>query len=208
MVHFFALLFWVAGGLAFVAGMPQLGIAVFVVIVLNGLFAFAAAAHPTRCCAARPPAPSAHGVQLCLPSVSQRRGLRVIAVAALSGLAAGPRARLAGTADDCRNRCLTLPGRWLGSEDRSSAEAAAALSGVRRARIRSRWSPRSPRHGTSDRPEVGCTGNGRVLTGSRPPADRRAWGGAGSRRDGRGPGDPRGEVAHRRRRQPVGTSSR
>ncbi|HUM00245.1 MAG TPA: HAD-IC family P-type ATPase, partial [Mycobacterium sp.] len=41
MVHFFALLFWVAGGLAFVAGMPQLGIAVFVVIVLNGLFAFA-----------------------------------------------------------------------------------------------------------------------------------------------------------------------
>ncbi len=41
MVHFFALLFWVAGGLAFLAGMPQLGIAVFVVIVLNGLFAFA-----------------------------------------------------------------------------------------------------------------------------------------------------------------------
>ena len=40
MVHFFALLFWVAGGLAFLAGMPQLGIAVFVVIVLNGLFAF------------------------------------------------------------------------------------------------------------------------------------------------------------------------
>ncbi len=41
MVHFFALLFWVAGALAFLAGMPQLGIAVFVVIVLNGLFAFA-----------------------------------------------------------------------------------------------------------------------------------------------------------------------
>ena len=34
MVHFFALLFWVAGALAFVAGMPQLGVAVFVVIVL------------------------------------------------------------------------------------------------------------------------------------------------------------------------------
>jgi len=33
MVHFFALLFWVAGGLAFVAGLPQLGIAIFVVIV-------------------------------------------------------------------------------------------------------------------------------------------------------------------------------
>lgn len=41
MVHFFALLFWVAGALAFVAGMPQLGVAVFAVIVLNGLFAFA-----------------------------------------------------------------------------------------------------------------------------------------------------------------------
>jgi magnesium-transporting ATPase (P-type) len=41
MIHFFALLFWVAGVLAFVAGMPQLGVAIFVVIVLNGLFAFA-----------------------------------------------------------------------------------------------------------------------------------------------------------------------
>ena len=41
MVHFFALLFWVAGALAFVAGLPQLGIAIFVVIVFNGVFAFA-----------------------------------------------------------------------------------------------------------------------------------------------------------------------
>lgn len=40
LVHFFALLFWVAGALAFLAGMPQLGIAVFVVVLLNGLFAF------------------------------------------------------------------------------------------------------------------------------------------------------------------------
>jgi magnesium-transporting ATPase (P-type) len=40
MFHFFALLFWVAGGLAFVAGMPQLGVAVFLVVVLNGVFAF------------------------------------------------------------------------------------------------------------------------------------------------------------------------
>jgi magnesium-transporting ATPase (P-type) len=37
---FFALLFWVAGGLAFLAGMPQLGVAVFAVVVLNGVFAF------------------------------------------------------------------------------------------------------------------------------------------------------------------------
>ena len=40
MIHFFALLFWVAGALAFLAGLPQLGVAVFVVVVLNGLFAF------------------------------------------------------------------------------------------------------------------------------------------------------------------------
>jgi len=41
LVHFFALLFWIAGGLAFVAGMPQLGIAIFVVVILNGAFSFA-----------------------------------------------------------------------------------------------------------------------------------------------------------------------
>jgi P-type E1-E2 ATPase len=40
MVHFFALMLWVAGGLAILAGMPQLGIAIFVVVVLNGIFAF------------------------------------------------------------------------------------------------------------------------------------------------------------------------
>jgi magnesium-transporting ATPase (P-type) len=40
LVHFFALLFWVAGALAFIAGLPQLGVAVFVVILLNGAFAF------------------------------------------------------------------------------------------------------------------------------------------------------------------------
>ena len=41
LVHFFALMLWVAGGLAFVGGMPQLGVAIFVVIVVNGVFAFA-----------------------------------------------------------------------------------------------------------------------------------------------------------------------
>jgi P-type E1-E2 ATPase len=40
MIHFFALLFWLAGALALVAGLPQLGVAVFVVILLNGVFAF------------------------------------------------------------------------------------------------------------------------------------------------------------------------
>jgi magnesium-transporting ATPase (P-type) len=41
MVHFFALMLWVASVLAFVAGLPQLGVAIIVVIVLNGIFAFA-----------------------------------------------------------------------------------------------------------------------------------------------------------------------
>lgn len=38
--HFFALMLWVAGILAVVAGLPELGIAIFAVIVLNGIFAF------------------------------------------------------------------------------------------------------------------------------------------------------------------------
>ena len=41
LTHFFALLLWIAGALAFVAGMPPLGVAIFVVVVLNGAFAFA-----------------------------------------------------------------------------------------------------------------------------------------------------------------------
>lgn len=40
LVHFFAVMLWIAGGLAILAGMPQLGIAIFVVILLNALFAF------------------------------------------------------------------------------------------------------------------------------------------------------------------------
>lgn len=38
--HFFAVMLWIAGGLAILAGMAQLGIAIFAVIVVNGLFAF------------------------------------------------------------------------------------------------------------------------------------------------------------------------
>jgi calcium-translocating P-type ATPase len=41
LTHFFALMLWAAGGLAFVAGMPELGIAIFIVVVINGAFAFA-----------------------------------------------------------------------------------------------------------------------------------------------------------------------
>ena len=40
LVHFFAVMLWIAGGLAILAGMPQLALAIFVVILLNGLFAF------------------------------------------------------------------------------------------------------------------------------------------------------------------------
>ncbi|MHB9002661.1 MAG: cation-translocating P-type ATPase, partial [Coriobacteriia bacterium] len=38
--HLFALLLWVGGGLAFVAGMPELGWAIFAVIVINAIFSF------------------------------------------------------------------------------------------------------------------------------------------------------------------------
>ncbi|WP_067461226.1 cation-translocating P-type ATPase [Actinomadura macra] len=41
MVHFFALLLWGAAGLAYVGGMPQLAVAIAVVVVFNGVFAFA-----------------------------------------------------------------------------------------------------------------------------------------------------------------------
>ncbi len=40
MVHFMALLLWVAGGLAFAAGTPQLGWAIWAVVLVNGLFSF------------------------------------------------------------------------------------------------------------------------------------------------------------------------
>ena len=38
--HFFAVLLWAAGALAVLGGMPSLGAAIFVVIAVNGLFAF------------------------------------------------------------------------------------------------------------------------------------------------------------------------
>ena len=41
MGHFFALMLWVAGALAFLGRLPQLGVAIFAVIVVNGIFAFA-----------------------------------------------------------------------------------------------------------------------------------------------------------------------
>ena len=40
-IHFFALMLWVAACLAFVAGMPELGVAIIVVVLVNGAFSFA-----------------------------------------------------------------------------------------------------------------------------------------------------------------------
>jgi magnesium-transporting ATPase (P-type) len=41
LLHFFALMLWTAAALAMLAGLAQIGIAISVVVVLNGLFAFA-----------------------------------------------------------------------------------------------------------------------------------------------------------------------
>ncbi|MGE5137649.1 MAG: cation-translocating P-type ATPase [Gemmatimonadota bacterium] len=40
LAHFFALLLWAAAGLAWLGGMPQLAIAIVIVIIVNGVFAF------------------------------------------------------------------------------------------------------------------------------------------------------------------------
>ena len=40
LVHFFALMLWVAGGLAFLADLPELGVAIFAVVVINAVFSF------------------------------------------------------------------------------------------------------------------------------------------------------------------------
>lgn len=46
--HFFAIMLWVAAVLAVLAGMPQLGIAIVVVIAVNGVFAFVQEARADR----------------------------------------------------------------------------------------------------------------------------------------------------------------
>ncbi|RKR19850.1 cation-translocating P-type ATPase [Arthrobacter oryzae] len=40
LTHFFAIMLWVAAVFAFIAGMPELGVAIVVVIVVNGVFAY------------------------------------------------------------------------------------------------------------------------------------------------------------------------
>jgi len=40
-IQFFAVMLWIAAGLALIAGLPQLSVAIVIVVVLNGVFAFA-----------------------------------------------------------------------------------------------------------------------------------------------------------------------
>ena len=40
LTHLFALMLWMAAGLAILAGMPELGMAICVVVIVNGVFAF------------------------------------------------------------------------------------------------------------------------------------------------------------------------
>ena len=48
LTHFFAIMLWTAGILALMAGLPELGVAIFAVIVLNAAFAFAQQARADR----------------------------------------------------------------------------------------------------------------------------------------------------------------
>ena len=40
LTHFFALMLWAASALAFIAGLPQLGLAIVIIVLVNGVFAF------------------------------------------------------------------------------------------------------------------------------------------------------------------------
>lgn len=48
LTHFFAVMLWIAGVFALMAGLPELGVAIFAVIVLNAAFAFAQQARADR----------------------------------------------------------------------------------------------------------------------------------------------------------------
>ena len=48
LTHFFALMLWVAAGLAWIAGLPQLSVAIVIVIVVNGAFSFAQEERATK----------------------------------------------------------------------------------------------------------------------------------------------------------------
>ena len=74
LVHFFAVMLWVAAVLAIVAGLPQLGVAIAVVVVLNAVFAFVQESRADK---------AAERLRALLPRrVSVRRDGRVVQVEA------------------------------------------------------------------------------------------------------------------------------
>lgn len=74
LVHFFALMLWVAAGLAFVGGLPQLGTAIIVVILVNGAFSFAQEYRTDR---------AVHALSALLPETATvRRGGEKLTVSA------------------------------------------------------------------------------------------------------------------------------
>ncbi len=74
LVHFFALMLWAAAGLAFIGGLPQLGIAIIVVILVNGAFSFAQEYRAER---------AAQALSALLPETAVvRRGGRKLTIAA------------------------------------------------------------------------------------------------------------------------------
>ncbi|MHA7240406.1 cation-translocating P-type ATPase [Arthrobacter sp. TMS1-12-1] len=72
--HFFAVMLWVAAALAFVAGMPQIGVAVTIVVIINGVFAYVQEARAER---------AASRLRAMLPaSVRVRRDGRAVSIPA------------------------------------------------------------------------------------------------------------------------------
>ena len=61
MTHLFALLLWAAAAFALLGGMPQLAIAIVIVVIVNGLFSFAQEERAERATKSAQPAPTGRG---------------------------------------------------------------------------------------------------------------------------------------------------
>jgi magnesium-transporting ATPase (P-type) len=118
LTHFFALMLWVAGALALLAGLPELGVAIFAVILLNAVFAFVQQARADR---------AAERLRAMLPTrVSVRRDGRRRIIAAdevvlgdLLLLESGDRVPADATVD--RANCLLVDTSLLTGESAASA---------------------------------------------------------------------------------------
>ncbi|HEX2370337.1 MAG TPA: cation-transporting P-type ATPase, partial [Acidimicrobiia bacterium] len=74
LTHFFALMLWVAAALAFVGDLPELGVAIIVVVIVNGAFSFIQEYRAER---------AVHALTLLLPDTAVvRRGGRKLSIAA------------------------------------------------------------------------------------------------------------------------------